>query len=178
MARSTCVLHSWPRLIALLLLLVGSLPQAAQAAPPARRLDTHYFTIFYPPGEEQTAQWYAGFADEMDVAVSEMLGADPVSGITLDIYATEAEYQQANPAAGLLPGILAHAIPEQKEVGVAVERLRQQPQPLARQSFRHEMTHIVAGALTNNHLPVGFNEGLAQYNELSTDRAQEVVTLL
>jgi len=37
------------------------------------------------------------------------------------------------------------------------------------------MTHIVAGAMSYQRLPVGFQEGLAQYNELSSSRAQEVV---
>src|SRR5262249_39757250 len=93
---------------------------------------------------------------------------------TLHIYATEAEYQAANPLAEIHPDILAHAIPDRKEVGVAVERLRQQAPDLARSSFRHEMTHIVAGALTDQRLAVDLQEGLAQYNELSSDRAESV----
>ncbi|HKP51365.1 MAG TPA: hypothetical protein VJ183_01790 [Chloroflexia bacterium] len=136
---------------------------------------TDYFIIFYPPGEEKTALWYAGFIDEVDRAVSELLGAEPVGGMTLNIYATEPDYWQANPMAELHPGILAHAIPERKEIGVAVERLRQQPPALARESFRHEITHIVAGSLSNQRLPIGFHEGLGQYNELSSTRAEEVV---
>ncbi len=136
---------------------------------------TDYFTIFYPPGEEKTADWYAAFIDEVDRAVSELLGAEPITGLTLHIYATEPDYFQANPMAELHPGILAHAIPERKEIGVAVERLRQQPPALARESFRHEITHIVAGSLTNQGLPIAFHEGLGQYNELSSTRAQEVV---
>src|SRR5437660_697083 len=114
----------------------------------------------------------------MHGAVSALLRSDPVTGLTLRSYATEAEYSQANPMAELHPGIMAHSIPERKEVGVAVERLRQQAPELARQSFRHEMTHIVAGALSNQNLPVGFQEGLAQYNELSESRAQEVTQAL
>lgn len=141
-------------------------------------LSTRYFEIYYPQGEEQSAQWYAGFADEVDNTVSDLLGSAPVEGITLRIYATEAQYMQANPLAELHPGILAHALPESKEMGVAVERLRQAPPDLARQSFRHEMTHIVAGAISGQNLTVGFQEGLAQYNEISADRAQEVVNLL
>lgn len=138
-------------------------------------LSTTYFTIFYPLGEEKTAQWYAGFADEVNRAVSELLGTEPVSGLTLHIYATEPDYFKANPMAELHPGILAHAIPEKKEIGVAVERLRQAPPAIARESFRHEMTHIVAGSLTSQRLPIAFHEGLGQYNELSALRAQEVV---
>src|SRR5260370_15649317 len=102
-----------------------------------------------------------------------MLGQDPVTGLTLDIYDTEADYIAANPVAGSEPGIMAHSVPSKKEVGVAVERLRQVDTDVARQSFRHEMTHIVAGALSNQNLPIGFQEALAQYNELSTSRAQE-----
>ncbi len=146
----------------------------AQSSQEATR-STDYFTIFYPPGEEKTALWYAGFIDEVNRAVSELLGAEPVRGMTLHIYATEPDYWQANPMAELHPGILAHAIPERKEIGVAVERLRQQPPALARESFRHEITHIVAGSLSNQRLPIGFHEGLGQYNELSSTRVQEVV---
>jgi hypothetical protein len=179
MAQSAFVPGRWVRLpFALVLLLALVLPQAAHAAPSQGSQQTRYFTILYPAGEEKTAEWYASFADDVNVSVSELLGADPVTGLTLHIYATEREYQEANPMAGLIPGIMAHAIPEQKEIGVAVERLRQQPPELARTSFRHEITHIVAGALSNQNLPLGFNEGLAQYNELSDLRGEEVVQVM
>jgi hypothetical protein len=59
-----------------------------------------------------------------------------------------------------------------------VERLRQVEPAIARESFRHEMTHIVAAELSNQQLTIGFHEGLAQYNELSTRRAQESAQLL
>src|SRR4051794_26749460 len=143
-----------------------------------QQISTRYFTIIYPAGEEVTATWYAGFVDDVDTAVSELLGSDPVSGLTLHIYATEAEYQAANPLAEIHPDILAHAIPDRKEVGVAVERLREQAPELARVSFRHEMTHVVAGALSNQNLPIDFQEGLAQYNELSRDRAESVARII
>lgn len=141
-------------------------------------LSTKYFTIFYPPGEKKTAEWYASFADTVNVSVSDLLGAEPVSDLTLTIYATEAEYARANPLAETHSGILAHAIPDRKEIGVAVERLRQHPPELARESFRHEMTHVVAGVLSNHRLPVGFQEAFAQYNELSSLRGPEVVAAL
>ncbi len=163
---------------ALLLLACVLLPSRALAQSDTQLLSTTYFTIFYPHGEEKAAAWYAGFADDVDQAVSDMLGSEPVLGIRLRIYATEADYSRANPMAETHPGIMAHAIPELKEVGVAVERLRQVPPELARESFRHEITHIVAAALSDNNLPVGFQEGLAQYNELSGSRAQEVATAL
>jgi len=147
--------------------------QSASHSDGTQQFRTKYFTIYYPNGEQDTANWYAGFADDVDAAVSEMLGEDPVGGLTLSIYDTEADYIAANPAAASEPGIMAHSVPSKKEVGVAVERLRQVDSDVARQSFRHEMTHIVAGALSNQNLPIGFQEALAQYNELSTGRAQE-----
>jgi hypothetical protein len=150
-----------------------ALAQSASQPAGSQQLKTKYFTIYYPSGEQDTANWYASFIDDVDAAVSEMLGADPVGGLTLSIYDTEADYIAANPAAGSEPGIMAHSVPSKKEVGVAVERLRQVDADVARQSFRHEMTHIVAGALSNQNLPVGLQEGLAQYNELSISRAQE-----
>ncbi len=163
--------------LATLLALAPALPTWA-ADPADQQISTRYFTIIYPPGEDETATWYAGFVDDVDTAVSELLGAEPVSGLTLHIYATEDEYQAANPLAEVHPDILAHAIPDRKEVGVAVERLREQAPELARVSFRHEMTHVVAGALSNQNLPVDFQEGLAQYNELSRDRAEGVARII
>src|SRR5690242_6667499 len=122
--------HRW-RWVGVFLLLLGGLvagPRPTAAADDGQgRLTTRYFTILYPQGEEKTAQWYAGFADEVSSSVSELLGADPVSGLTLQIYNTEAEYTAANPQAELHPGIMAHAIPQRKEIGVAVERLRDAP---------------------------------------------------
>lgn len=152
--------------------------RALAQSTPDQTLQTKYFTIYYPTGEDETANWYASFADDVNVAVAEMLGQDPVTGLTLRIYTTEAEYIAANPAAGSEAGIMAHSIPSKKEVGVAVERLRQAGSDVARQSFRHEMTHIVAGALSSQNLPIGFQEALAQYNELSTSRAQESMVAL
>jgi Peptidase MA superfamily len=114
----------------------------------------------------------------VDDGVSEMLGSDPLTGLTLHIYATEADYIAANPAAADHAGIMAHATPNQLEVGVAVERLRQVAPEIATQSFRHEMTHVVAAALSDQNLPIGFQEGLAQYNELSTQRAQDSMQAL
>ena len=179
MNRAASAFRIWVGCLALLLLVaLPAAPHVSAAAPDVAQLTTRYFTIDYPAGEEQTANWYAGFIDDMDSTVSELLGADPITGLTLVIYNTEAEYAAANPLAGLQPGILAHAIPDRKEIGVAVERLRQAPPELARESFRHEMTHVVAGALSNQALPIGFQEGLAQYNELSDTRADDVVKAL
>lgn len=137
-----------------------------------KTLTTDYFTIIYPAGEEESAKWYADFADDVNASVCEMLGNDPITGLTLHIYATEADYIAANPIAADHAGIMAHAIPGKLEIGVAVERLRQVEPEIARESFRHEMTHIVAGELSAQNLPIGFQEGLAQYNELSVSRAQ------
>ncbi len=172
----------WLRAALFALVLVSGpwslIPDPAVAAQGEQTLSTKYFTIYYPEGEEQTAKWYASFADDVDASVSELLGAAPVQGMTLRIYASEADYRMANPIAGLHPGVLAHAIPDLNEVGVAVERLRQQAPELARESFRHEMTHIVAGTLSGQNLPIGFQEGLAQYNELSSTRGSEVARSL
>ena len=165
--------------LALSVLALLAIPRpAAVLAQSEQSISTQYFTIYYPDGEEQTAEWYASFADEVNASVSELLGAEPVQSMTLRIYGSESEYRQANPIAGLHPGVLAHAIPDLNEVGVAVERIREQAPEIARESFRHEMTHIVAGALSGQNLPIGFQEGLAQYNELSGTRGSEVVRSL
>src|SRR5687768_1129682 len=125
----------WLRVVFLLLALLAIPRPVAVLAQSEQSITTQYFTIYYPEGEERTAQWYAGFADEAHVSVSELLGADPLYGMTLRIYGSEAEYRRANPIAGLHPGVLAHAIPELNEVGVAVERIREQAPEIARESF-------------------------------------------
>jgi len=165
--------------LALLVLALLAIPHpAAVLAQSEQSISTQYFTVYYPDGEKQSAEWYASFADEVNASVSELLGAEPVQDMTLRIYGSESEYRRANPIAGLHPGVLAHAIPDLNEVGVAVERLREQAPELARESFRHEMTHIVAGSLAGQNLPIGFQEGLAQYNELSPTRGSEVARSL
>ncbi|MGA7730602.1 MAG: hypothetical protein WCD37_04955 [Chloroflexia bacterium] len=165
--------------VAVSTLLLPALASSAHAQSTLEKtLETRYFTIIYPEGEEASAEWYASFADDVNEAVAEMLGSDPLTGLTLHIYATEADYIAANPMAGDHAGIMAHAIPGQLEIGVAVERLRQVQPEIARESFRHEITHVIAGELSGQNLPIGFQEALAQYNELSTRRAQESAQML
>src|SRR5438876_10294174 len=113
------------RFFALALLLIAisaalEIPRQALAGDADEKtLTTTYFTITYPAGEEKTAAWYASFADQVNATVSEMLGAEPLQNLSLHIYATEAEYTQANPMAEFHPGIMAHAIPQDKAIGVA-----------------------------------------------------------
>ena len=57
-------------------------PTFAQSSGEQPRLETEYFTIFYPEGEEDAASWYASFADDVNVAVAEMLGEKAVTGLT------------------------------------------------------------------------------------------------
>ncbi len=97
-------------------------------------LHTHYFIIYYPAGEQQSAQRYSGFADDFDTAVSGLLGAELAPNLTLHIYATEAAYSAVNPMAALNPGIMSHALPNEGEAGVAAERLRQQPTELPKEN--------------------------------------------
>lgn len=85
----------------------------------AQSYHTHYFTIYYPAGEQQSAQWHAGFANGFVAAISGLLEAEPAPKLTLRIYATEAAYSAVKRMA-------AHALAGEGEVGVAVERLLQQ----------------------------------------------------
>src|SRR4051812_37635316 len=118
----------WLRFLTFFFLLISALVPGAVLADgnsAQQHISTRYFVINYPSGEDKTANWYAGFADDVNASVSDLLGSEPLTGLTLNIYATEAEYTQVNPLAELHPGILAHSIPEIKEIGVAVERLRE-----------------------------------------------------
>src|SRR5438105_5532722 len=85
------------RFFALFLLLVSALVPGVALAQANQHISTRYFIISYPRGEQKAADWYAGFVDEVDISVSELLGAQPVEGLTLTIYATEADYTRANP---------------------------------------------------------------------------------
>ena len=172
MSQSVFASHRW-RWVGFLLLLSGLVagPRPAAADDGTGRLSTRYFTIFYPAGEEQTAQWYAGFADDVDSGVSEMLGAEPIAGITLRIYDTEADIPAGQPRGRVAPRDHGPRHPRAQRDRRGRRAAARQPPELARESFRHEMTHIVAGVLTDYNLPIGFDEGLAQYNEGSATTA-------
>ena len=65
----------WPLLAFIFLFVLSTaavLPRHALAQTSSeQKLETKYFTIYYPQGEEETASWYASFADDVSAAVSE-----------------------------------------------------------------------------------------------------------
>jgi len=64
------------------------------------------------------------------------------------------------------------------EIGIGVARLRDKPEITRRDSMRHELTHIVLGDLSNQHLPIGFQEGIAQYLERDLDQRRRFAAAL
>jgi len=73
--------HSAPSLTLILLLVLPSVvlrcPHARSPIRPDLQLQTKYFTIHLPEAGQATASWYAGFADDVDAAVSGLVGPGP-----------------------------------------------------------------------------------------------------
>jgi len=117
------------------------------------------------------ASWYAGFVEQVHDELSDLLLTSLDRTIRVRLYPTEEAYVAANPAAASSRGILAHAHPSGDEIGLALVRLEQLPGPSRVAAFRHELTHMLLDIRSNRRLPIGFQEGIAQYMEqdASTD---------
>jgi Arc/MetJ-type ribon-helix-helix transcriptional regulator len=98
--------------------------------------------------------------------------------LTLRLFPTSEDYYQVNPMARNVPGVVAHADFRRRELVVIVERTRQQSEEEVRNNVRHELTHIVAGDLSERRLNTGFQEGVAQYMERMSDELERRVAVL
>ncbi len=165
--------------VAIGLLLALAPPAFAQEPSPQiewRELKTKYFTIIYAdsvagrtifncacgPGQAQT---YAAFMDDVYQNLVDIFGVQLNPPINLRLFPTAESYYQVNPLARQLPGVMAHALNNRPEIAVALPNT----QPLAHaavvNAMRHELAHIFASQLSAGRLPIGFQEGLAQYFE-------------
>ena len=117
--------------------------------------------------DQHTAQasWYAAFVEQVHDELSDLLSTSLDRTIRVRLYPTEEAYVAANPAAASSRGILAHAHPSGDEIGLALVRLEQLPGPSRVAAFRHELTHMLLDIRSNRRLPIGFQEGIAQYME-------------
>lgn len=152
-------------LLALIVALALAAPAAAQGGMFWLERPTAYFTIAYAPGGEAEAERYAAWVDEIYDEIAAALSYRTATPLVLRLFPTGEDYYQLNPAARNVPGVVAHADFRRRELVVIVERTRQQSEEEVRNNVRHELTHIVAGELSDSRLNTGFQEGVAQYME-------------
>src|SRR6185436_19760481 len=105
-------------------------------------------------------------------------GVEPRAGIVITLYGDDDAYAEDNPAAAEEEGILGHANPVAGEIGIGVARLRDKTEATRRDSLRHELTHVILGDLSNQRLPIGFQEGIAQYLERDPEQRRRFATTL
>ena len=126
---------------------------------------TQLFTILYPAGAEAVAGQYAQFVDGIYDETSAFWSFQPAPPIVLRIYPTMELYDQANPLAVQLPGVIAHANTGRREISVAIPQTAGQTPEEVRNNVRHELTHIIASDLSGGRLTTPWQEGIAQYAE-------------
>ncbi|HZR98466.1 MAG TPA: hypothetical protein VFE37_07160 [Chloroflexota bacterium] len=166
--------------LTLLALLCALPPRVAGAADdePWLTQATTYFTIYYTAADSAAAAYYAGEADELYAAVASVFDHGPAAPVALRLYSTGAAYAGANPIAGVMEGVVAHADARRGEIALAVDRLARAGPAATRDTIRHELMHLVASELSADRLPVGFQEGLAQYAEREASDRQRLVQSL
>jgi hypothetical protein len=163
--------------------LVAGAPTAGAAELPQQERRAGPLVVRYVGADGAAAQtelaWYAeaveqAYQDVQDVFAQALHETQtPLrSEIVVTLYATDAAYAEANPMAGREDGVLAHAQPSEGTIGVAVSRLRDKTPGFRRDAIRHELTHLILGDLSNQRLPIGFQEGIAQYLEHDLDQRQ------
>jgi hypothetical protein len=180
------------RVLALLLAIVvlAGQPVTASAAERSQQerragpLVVRYVGADDAGGQAEFA-WYASavelaYADVQDVFRSalEETGTKPRDEIVVTLYGDDNAYAVANPVAGREEGVLGHAQPSEGVIGIAVARLRDKSEGFRRDAIRHELAHIVLGDLSNQKLPIGFQEGIAQYLERDIDQRQRFASVV
>jgi hypothetical protein len=167
-------------LLVALLVLLGPGGRPALAEPEWLELDDGDLDLIvqYAPGHEAEARWYGAFVSHSYDYIREVFGLDRRPGFFVKLYPDEASYAEANPVAGREHGVLAHARPAGREVGLATSRLREQTESVRRDAIRHEFTHMVLWMLAGANLPIGLHEGLAQYVEQDVDQRAKFARFL
>jgi hypothetical protein len=168
------------------------LPGPAQAQAPdstANRIDwqelkTEKFIIVYADSVSglnlanlncscgiEEAQRYADFIDQIYDDLVAVFGVELKTPINLRLFPTEETYYEVNPLARQLTGVIAHALNTRDEIAVALPRTKRLTEDEIVNNMRHELTHFFASYLSDGKLKAGFQEGIAQYLEKPTDRA-------
>lgn len=177
------IIQRYTTLFCLVLLLTGlgffapSAPVLAQSGEWLEYPTTH-FTILYTPGEEATAEAYAGFVDSIYDEISVTFEHRTETPLLLRLYPTFDSYYEVNPVARDMPGIVAHADFRRRELAVVLPQTEQQTPDEIQNNIRHELTHIIAADLSNNQLNTGWQEGIAQYMEIPTPETDRKLALL
>jgi hypothetical protein len=162
-------------LLALLLWPAGAL---AQQESDWRERRTERFAILYVDGDQASADHYAGFVDSIYDEISAVFGHRTKTPVTLRLYPTLERYQEANPLARGLTGVVAHADYRRHELVVILSQTARQTPEEVQNNVRHELTHLVAAELSEDRLNVGFQEGLAQYVERPAPELEARIALL
>src|SRR6478672_8652219 len=154
------------RMLAVLTLVLLLFPSIAAAQESDwRERPTEHFAILYIDGDQATSERYAGFVDAIYDEVAAIFGHRTETPITLRLYPSLARYQESNPLARGLVGVVAHADYRRHELVVILPQTASQTPEEVKNNIRHELTHLVAAELSDDRLNVGFQEGLAQYVE-------------
>ncbi|MCG8346790.1 MAG: hypothetical protein MI924_03280 [Chloroflexales bacterium] len=171
MRKSSPCLTWFAPLLTIVLIALGSLtltPAVQAQGSDWRERPTAHFTILYTPGNEVIAEQYVGFVDNIYEETATVFGHRVDAPITLRLYPTRESYYQVNPMARNVPGVVAHADFQRRELVVIIEQTQmQQPEEIPN-NIRHELTHIVVADLSANRINTGFHEGIAQYIEHSS----------
>ncbi|MBK9714262.1 MAG: hypothetical protein IPO81_23590 [Kouleothrix sp.] len=167
------------RLLAALALVLLLWPSGALAQESDwRERRTERFAILYADGDQATAERYAGFVDGIYDEVSAIFGHQTSTPISLRLYPSLERYQEANPLARGLSGVVAHADYRRHELVVVLPQTESQTPEEVQNNIRHELTHLVAAELSDDRLNVGFQEGLAQYVERPAPELETRIALL
>jgi hypothetical protein len=144
----------------------GAVPEDAW-----QRRDTAYFTIYYTAAETEALDRYAAVVDGLYEYVAAAFDHGPTPPVPLRLYPTTRAYASANPIARYVEGVVAHADTDVGEIGIAVDRVDRAGPQMLRDTVRHELMHLALTELSAGRLPIGFQEGIAQYAEKeATDR--------
>ena len=134
-------------------------------------------------GGQAEFAWYASAVEQAYQDVQDVFGValretqtKPRDEIVVTLYGDDDAYARANPVAGREEGVLGHAQPSEGVIGVAVARLRDKSEGFRRDAVRHELAHVVLGDLSGQKLPIGFQEGIAQYLERDVNQRQRFAT--
>jgi hypothetical protein len=130
-----------------------------------QRRDTTYFTIYYTAAGTEALERYAAVVDGLYEYVAAVFDHGPTPPVPLRLYPTTRSYASANPIARYVEGVVAHADTHAGEIGIAVDRVDRAGAQTLRDTVRHELMHLVLTELSADRLPIGFQEGLAQYAE-------------
>lgn len=143
-----------------------------------QELATADFLILFTPGNKAKAQTYSVFVDATYEEIATLFAYRLEIPISLRLYPTQESYNQVNPLARSHPGIVAHADAQHREVAIVLPQTLKQNESEIRNNVRHELTHIVIAALSENRLSTGFQEGIAQYVEQPTAELDQKVAAL